>query len=147
MVEDLLILLREVRDPRDFTARRDLGEMLFLALCGLLCGEKNCLDITDFASAHTAEFRAGLSLRHGTPSHDTLSRTLRLLDPRALEIPQELYSGEPRAAAPSDAQRPGGASLRLAHPQKDEACLLEQRRSLQRFYLRAIALLAEGGGR
>lgn len=85
MVEDMLIILREVRDPRDFTARHDLGEMLFLALCGILCGEKSCVEIADFASAHEAEFREVLTLRHGTPSHDTFSRTLRLLDPLALE--------------------------------------------------------------
>ncbi|GJE60882.1 ISAs1 family transposase ISRpa5 [Methylobacterium trifolii] len=85
MVADMLVILRDVQDPRDFTARHDLGEMLFLALCGLLCGEKTCVDIADFASAHEAEFREVLSLRHGTPSHDTLSQTLRLLDPQALE--------------------------------------------------------------
>ncbi|WP_435232187.1 transposase family protein, partial [Methylobacterium sp. sgz302542] len=68
VVEDLLVILREVRDPRDFTARHDLGELLFLALCGLVCGEKTCVEIADFASAHEAEFREVLALRHGTPS-------------------------------------------------------------------------------
>lgn len=85
MVEDVLLILREVRDPRDFTARHDLGEMLFLSLCGLLCGEKTCVDIADFAAGHEADFREVLRLEHGTPSHDTLSRALRLLDPAELE--------------------------------------------------------------
>ncbi|MEL6061002.1 MULTISPECIES: ISAs1 family transposase [unclassified Methylobacterium] len=85
MVEDLLLILRAVRDPRDYTARHDLGELLFLALCGLMCGEKTCVDIADFAAAHAAEFGEVLPLRHGTPSHDTVSRVLRLLDRRALE--------------------------------------------------------------
>jgi len=85
MVEDMLLIFREVRDPRDFTARHDLGEMLFLALCGLLCGEKTCVDIADFAAGHEEDFREVLRLRHGTPSHDTLSRALRLLDPGELE--------------------------------------------------------------
>lgn len=85
MVEDVLVILRAVRDPRDFTARHDLGEMLFLALCGLLCGERTCVDLADFAAGHETEFRAVLRLRHGTPSHDTLSRALRLLDPASLE--------------------------------------------------------------
>ena len=52
MVEQILTIFREVRDPRDFTARHDLGEMLFLVLCGLLCGEKTCVDIADFAAGH-----------------------------------------------------------------------------------------------
>lgn len=85
LIEDMLVVLREVRDPRDFTARHDLGEMLFLAVCGLLCGEKTCVDIADFAAGHEADFREVLRLEHGTPSHDTLSRTLRLLDPSELE--------------------------------------------------------------
>lgn len=85
MVEDMLLIFRGVRDPRDFTARHDLGEMLFLSLCAVLCGEKTCVDIADFAAGHEEEFREVLTLKHGTPSHDTLSRTFRLLDPAELE--------------------------------------------------------------
>jgi predicted transposase YbfD/YdcC len=85
MVEDMLLIFEDVRDPRDFTARHDLGEMLFLSLCAVLCGEKTCVDIADFAAGHEEDFREVLTLKHGTPSHDTLSRTLRLLDPAELE--------------------------------------------------------------
>lgn len=84
-MEDVITILREVRDPRDYNARHDLGEVLFLVLCALLCGEKTCVDIADFAAAHAEDFREVLELRHGTPSHDTLSRVLRLLDPQELE--------------------------------------------------------------
>jgi predicted transposase YbfD/YdcC len=85
MIADLLVVLREVRDPRDFTARHDLGEMLILALCGLLCGETTCVGIAEFAESHEAEFREVLDLRHGIPSHDTFSRVLRRLDPDQLD--------------------------------------------------------------
>jgi predicted transposase YbfD/YdcC len=85
MVEDMLVILREVRDPRDFNARHDLGELLFLGLCALLCGEKTCVDMADFADGHEEEFREVLVLAHGTPSHDTFSRLLRRLDPGELE--------------------------------------------------------------
>lgn len=85
MVEDVITILREIRDPRDYNARHDLGEVLFLVLCGLLCGEKTCVDLADFAAAHEEDFREVLELRHGTPSHDTLSRVLRLIDPQELE--------------------------------------------------------------
>lgn len=85
MVEDILLVLRDVRDPRDFTARHDLGELVFLALCGLLCGETSCVEIAEFAQTFEEDFREVLALRHGTPSHDTLSRVLRLIDPRELE--------------------------------------------------------------
>lgn len=85
MAADIPVVLEAVRDPRDFNARHDLGEMLFLMLCGLSCGKKTCVDIADFAAGHVEAFREVLRLRHGTPSHDTLSRTLRLLDPDELE--------------------------------------------------------------
>lgn len=84
-VEDLVGILRDVRDSRDFTARHDLGEMLFLVVCGLVCGDKSSVYLADFSSAHEMEFREVLRLRHWTPSHDTVSRILRLLDPGALE--------------------------------------------------------------
>jgi predicted transposase YbfD/YdcC len=85
MVEDILLILSRVEDPRDANARHDLGEVLFLSLCGLLCGETTCSGIADFASGHEDDLRDVLTLRHGVPSHDTLSRVLRHLDPAALD--------------------------------------------------------------
>lgn len=85
LIEDVLSVLREVGDPRDFNASHDLGEVLFLTVCGLLCGKRTSVDIAAFAAAHEDEFREVLTLRRGIPSHDTLSRTLRLLDREELE--------------------------------------------------------------
>lgn len=81
----MLVVLRDVRDPRDDNARHDLAEMLFLALASTLCGAKSCVDIADFAAANEDTFREMLALPHGAPSHDTFSRVFRLLDPAALE--------------------------------------------------------------
>ena len=54
-MQALITIFREVRDPRDFNARRDLAAMLFVALAATLCGAKTCVDIADFAAANEAE--------------------------------------------------------------------------------------------
>ena len=69
-------------DPRTGNAgRHDLLEILLMALCTVLCGGENAVDMAEFARAKE-EFRRGfLKLKHGVPSHDTFSRVFRLLDP------------------------------------------------------------------
>jgi predicted transposase YbfD/YdcC len=84
-METLLIILREVHDPRDINARHDCASMLFIALIAVLCGAKTCVDIADFAAAHEEELAQIVDLPHGTPSHDSFSRLFRLLDPDELE--------------------------------------------------------------
>ncbi|WP_457824601.1 transposase family protein, partial [Staphylococcus aureus] len=77
-------ILREVRDPRDFNARHDLGSMLFIALAATLCGAKSCVEFAEFADANLDELAEIVDLPHGAPSHDSFSRVFRLLDPLAL---------------------------------------------------------------
>jgi predicted transposase YbfD/YdcC len=83
-MESLITIFREVRDPRDFNARHDLAEMLFIALAATLCGAKTCVDIADFAAANESELSEIVNLRHGAPSHDSFSRVFRLLDPEEM---------------------------------------------------------------
>lgn len=81
----ILTIFREVRDPRDWTARHSLAEILFITLAATLCGAKSFVDIADFAAGREEDLREILDLKHGVPSHDTLSRVFRLLDPTELE--------------------------------------------------------------
>ena len=83
-METLISILREVRDPRDFTAQHDLAAMLFAALAATLCGAKSCVGIADFTAAHEDELAEIVDLRHGAPSHDSFSRLFRLLDPEEM---------------------------------------------------------------
>jgi predicted transposase YbfD/YdcC len=83
-METLISIFYEVRDPRDFNARHDLGAMLFISLAATLCGAKSCVDIADFAAAHEDELAEIVDLRHGAPSHDSFSRLFRLLDPKEM---------------------------------------------------------------
>jgi predicted transposase YbfD/YdcC len=83
-MQGLVVILREVHDPRDQNARHELAAILFIALIATLCGCKNCTEIADFADGNEDDLRDWLALEHGAPSHDTFSRVFRLLDPGEL---------------------------------------------------------------
>ena len=82
---DFFVIFESVPDPRDINARHDLREILFIALAAMLCGAESCVEIAQFGIEKTDLLRSILELKHGTPSHDTFSRVLRVLDPVALE--------------------------------------------------------------
>lgn len=79
-MQTILSILNEVRDPRDFNARHDLGSILFIALAATLCGAKTCVDYADFGAANEEMLAEIVDLPHGAPSHDCFSRIFRLLD-------------------------------------------------------------------
>lgn len=81
---DMIVIFREVRDPRDFNARHECAAMLFVALSATLCGAKSCVEIADFAAANLDALGEVVDLPHGAPSHDSFSRLFRLLDPAEL---------------------------------------------------------------
>ncbi|WNK19134.1 ISAs1 family transposase [Halomonas piscis] len=73
----------DLPDPRGTNARHELDEILFIALCAVLCGAEDCSDMALFGQSKEAFLRRFLSLPHGIPSHDTFSRVFRHLDPAA----------------------------------------------------------------
>ena len=71
-----------LEDPRTGNAGRHLlHEILFIALCTVLCGGETAVDMEIFAHAKESFLRKFLTLRNGLPSHDTFSRVFGLLDP------------------------------------------------------------------
>ena len=81
-MEGFKVCFEDLQDPRTGNAgRHDLLEMLLIALCTVLCGGEDCTDMAEFARAKLEFLRGFLTLKHGTPSHDTFSRLFRLLDP------------------------------------------------------------------
>lgn len=72
----------ELKDPRGSNSRRhDLMEILTIALCAVLSGGRNVVDMARFAEAKQDFLGRFLDLRNGVPSHDTFSRVFRRLDP------------------------------------------------------------------
>lgn len=79
----------ELDDPRSGNAGlHDFHELLFIALCSVLCGGQGAVDMALFARSKESFLRGILTLANGTlangtPSHDTFSRLFRQMDPEA----------------------------------------------------------------
>ena len=70
----------ELDDPRTGNAGlHDFHELLFIALCSVLCGEQGAVDMALFAKSKARLPRGVLTLASGVPSHDTFSGTVNLL--------------------------------------------------------------------
>lgn len=66
--------------------RHNLADLLFVAVCAVLCGANHCVAIADFAKARLPWLRQFVPLEGGAPSHDTFSRVLGLIDPKEFEL-------------------------------------------------------------
>lgn len=78
-------VFRRLPDPRADNARHDLLEILLIAFAATICGAEGPSDMAAFGRAKEGLLRLVLRLEHGIPSHDTFSRTFRLLDAGAFE--------------------------------------------------------------
>lgn len=78
-------ILDEVPDPRGYNAVHDLTDVLFVALAAVLCGAVHCTEMAFFAKTRLELLRQFVPLKNGAPSHDTFTRVLGALDPRAFQ--------------------------------------------------------------
>jgi predicted transposase YbfD/YdcC len=71
-----------LKDPRiDRCKRHQLLDILVIALCAVICGADDWIEVAAFGTAKRAWFQAFLTLPHGIPSHDTFGRVFARLDP------------------------------------------------------------------
>jgi len=73
-----------IRDPRQ--ARKvdhDLVELLVVAVCGVLAGADDFVEIEEWAKEKCDWFKRNLRLEHGIPSHDTFGRVFAAIDAEA----------------------------------------------------------------
>ena len=109
----------EVPDPRDFTARHELPEILFIALAAVLCGATHCTEMVLFAQSRLDLLRQFIPLKHGVPSHDTFSRVLAALDPVAFNAAfmrfMAAFGQQARIDVPKGQLAVDGKSLRRAY--------------------------------
>jgi len=74
----------DLPDPRlDRQKRHCLMDILFIAVCAVVCGATSFVDMADFGKAKTDWLRERLDLEYGIPSHDTFGRVFSLIDPEA----------------------------------------------------------------
>jgi hypothetical protein len=62
-----------------------LDEIVFMAICGVLCGADSWQEIADYCDAKLDWLSTFLALPGGVPSHDTFRRVFCLLDPVAFQ--------------------------------------------------------------
>src|SRR5215208_1051946 len=81
-MEEFAAVFADLEDPRTGIAKRHaLLEILLIGLCTVLWGGQTCTDMVRFGRAKWAFLKQFLTLKHGSPSHDTFGRVFRLLDP------------------------------------------------------------------
>jgi predicted transposase YbfD/YdcC len=69
-------------DPRVERSKAHLlGDIITIALCGVICGADDWVAIETFGRTKLAWLRTFLDLPGGIPSHDTFGRVFRRLDP------------------------------------------------------------------
>ena len=63
-----------------------LMEVLVMDFVGVLCGGDDWEGIATIVGEHESWLRQFLTMKHGVPSHDTLGRVFRLLDPEVVTL-------------------------------------------------------------
>ena len=73
-----------LRDPRQAKkVEHNLVELLVIAVCGVLAGADDFVEIEEWAKEKSDWFRQYLRLEHGIPSHDTFGRVFAAIDAEA----------------------------------------------------------------
>lgn len=75
-------LFDDIADPRAANTVHKLGDLIVIMIAAVMCGRRSASDIALFAELRR-EALAPILRYDRAPSHDTISRLLRLLDPTA----------------------------------------------------------------
>lgn len=71
----------DVNDPRQQgKVDHPLIDIIFITICGVLCGADNWVAIEAFGNAQVEWLNQYLELKKGIPSHDTLGKTFAVID-------------------------------------------------------------------
>lgn len=91
----ILALIEDISDPRMIgKVRHPLSTVLFVALCGVLCGCESWDDIKDYCKVKQEWLSNYISLENGIPSGDTFRRVFTLLDPDNVESLLRMHASE-----------------------------------------------------
>jgi len=69
-----------IEDPRTNNKRHVLIEVITIALCAVICGANNWVEVEEYGQAKQSWLAKFLTLPSGIPSHDTFGRIFALLD-------------------------------------------------------------------
>ena len=84
--KSLVEYFSEIKDPRiDRSKLYKLEDILVMAVCALLCGCDNFVEIADFCESRREWFKELFGLEHGVPSHDTFGDVFAAISPKQFE--------------------------------------------------------------
>ncbi len=75
----------QVKDPRNLGVDHFLIEIITIAICAVVCGADDWVEIEQFGQAKEKWLRTFLILPNGIPSHDTFGRVFGLIEPREFQ--------------------------------------------------------------
>src|SRR5208283_1167496 len=81
----LLHYFHDMPDPRWNNKLHNLGDLIIIAVCAVICGADGWVQVEQFGKAKRKFFKSFLELPSGIPSHDTFGRVFGLLAPEAFE--------------------------------------------------------------
>ncbi len=85
-MNDFMTHFQTITDPRIERCRRhELIDILFLAICAVLCGAEGWEEIEDFGHARLTWLKRFFTFENDIPTHDTIARVLSRLEPDALQ--------------------------------------------------------------
>jgi predicted transposase YbfD/YdcC len=91
----VLSMIKEISDPRmEGKVCHPLSTIIFVALCGILCGCDSWSDIQDYCRVKKDWLKRYVSLKNGIPSSDTFRRVFTLLDPDRVEYILRSHAAE-----------------------------------------------------
>ena len=78
---------KSLKDPRRETLnkRHNFLDILIIAICAMICGANNFVEIEQFGHSKKEWFQTFLELPNGIPSHDTFNNVLSKLSPNEFE--------------------------------------------------------------
>jgi predicted transposase YbfD/YdcC len=91
----ILEMIDDISDPRmEGKVQHKLSTIIFVALCGVLCGCESWGDIRDYCRVKRDWLSQYVSLANGVPSSDTFRRVFTLLDPDNVEYLLRTHASE-----------------------------------------------------
>ncbi len=76
----------ELEDPRvERTRIHRLSDIIVIAICAVICGADNWVEVEEFGQAKRDWLEALLGIPNGIPSHDTFGRVFAMLDAEKFE--------------------------------------------------------------
>jgi predicted transposase YbfD/YdcC len=104
---------RDLKDPRVERCRRhNLLDIIVIAVCGVICGADNWVDIAEFGRSRAQWLATFLELPNGIPSHDTFGRVFARLDADAFQACFMAWAGALREAVGGEVVALDGKTLR-----------------------------------